>query len=164
MYSLQLQVSLVRFFRRVKSAFADAFTISHNLHKPFTLVWANTQKPRFVGFCWFAHILQISKPGDFSEIIKRIVLFISVFVVNMPHRGNTGYMQPSQSMRKLFLVINRNRPIPQASWATRTFADKIGAALMRLPHKIARFGVVVQNRSNMVSGNHEFEFTIKVVK
>jgi hypothetical protein len=35
---------------------------------------------------------------------------------------------------------------------------------MRLPHKIASFGVVAQNRSDMVSGNHEFEFTIRVAK
>jgi len=164
MQSFQLQVSLMRLLGRIKATFANAFAIRHNLHKPFTLVWANTQKPRLVSFGWFAHILQIPKPGNFSKIIKRIVLFISVFVVNMPHRKNTGYMQPSQSMRKLFLVINCNRPIPQASWTTGTFADKIGAALMRLPHKIARFGVVVQNRSNMVSGNHEFKFTIRVAK
>ena len=164
MYSLQLQVSLMRFFRRIKAAFADAFTVSHNLHKPFTLVRANTQKPRLVGLGCFAHILQISKAGNFSEVTKRIVLFISIFVVDMPRRRNAGYIQPSQSMRKLFLIINRNSPISQASWTTSTFADKIRAALMRLPHKIASFGVVAQNRSDMVSGNHEFEFTIRVAK
>ena len=154
----------MRLFWRIKAAFANAFAINHNLHKPFTLVRANTQKPRLVSFGWFAHVLQIFKTGNFSEIAKRIVLLVPVFVVNMPRRKNANYMQPSQPMSKLFLVVNGNRPIPPASWTTSTFTDKIGAALMRLPHKITSFGIVVQNRSDMVSGNHEFEFTIRATK
>ena len=56
MYSLQLQVSLMRFFGRIKAAFADAFTVKHDLYKPFSLMRANTKKPGFIGTGWLSQI------------------------------------------------------------------------------------------------------------
>jgi hypothetical protein len=32
------------------------------------------------------------------------------------------------------------------------------------PHKLSSVGVVLKNRSKMVSGNHEFHLTIEAVK
>lgn len=164
MQSLQLQVSLMRLFGRIKATFADAFAVCHNLHTPFSLVRGNTQETRFISFCWFSDILQIAKTRYFSKITKLIVLFVSVFMVYVKQRPLACHVHPRKPMSQFFFVVNCNSPITRVSWAARTFTDKIRAAAMRFPDKFASFWGIVKNRSDMVSGNHEFEFTIKGVK
>ena len=164
MYSLQFQVSLMRFFRRIKATFADAFTIDHDLHKPLSLVRANAKKPGFVGFGWFAHVLQVSKTCHFSKVVKFVVVLVSVFVVNMSRRKNTGHIQPRQTMRESFFVVDRNSPVAGICWTPCTFADKIRAAFVHFPHKLACVWVVVKDGSDMVSGNHDIQFTIGAAK
>jgi hypothetical protein len=164
MFSFQLQVFLIRFFGCVKTADANTLAVDHDLNSPFTLMCADTQKTRLVGKRWFAHVLQISKTVNLSKIFKRVVLLVSVFVINVPGWKRASYIQPSQSMRKSFLVIDRNSPVPGVCWTSCTFADKIGSAMMNLPKKLTSFRVVVKNGSDMVSGNHESEFTIGATK
>ena len=160
MYSLQLQVSLMRFFGRIKAAFADAFTVKHDLYKPFSLMRANTKKPGFIGTGWLSHVLQITKTRYLSKVVKSVVLFVSIFMVNMPGRKASGHVKPRKPVRKTLLVVYRNRPVPHIGWTSRSFTDKIGAAMMYFPNKLAGLWVVVKNGSDMVSGNHEYELTI----
>lgn len=162
MQSFQLQVSLMRLFRRIKSAFADAFALGHNLHAPFSLVRAHPQKPRFVSFCRFSHVLQIAKTRHFAEITKRVVLFISVAMIYMKQRPVSGHVRPRKAMRQYFFVVNCDSPIARTSWPPSTFTYKIRAAMMGFPKKLTSFWAVIKNRSDMFSGNHDFEFTIKV--
>lgn len=164
MQSLQLQVSLMRLFGRIKATFADAFAICHNLHTPFPLVRGNTQEARFISFCWFSNILQIAKTRYFSKVTKSIVLFVSVLMVYMKQRPLAGHVHPRKPMSQFFFVVNCNSPIAPISRTARTFTNKIWAAVMRFPDKFAGFWIVVKNRSDMVSGNHEFKFTIKGVR
>jgi hypothetical protein len=164
MQTLKLQVSLMRLLGRVKAAFANAFAIHHDLHKPFSLVWTDPQKPRLIGASWFSHVLQITKSRDFAKVVELVVLFVSIAVVYVKHRKRASHVQPRKPMGKTFLVVDCNRPVPGVGWATSTFTDKIRAAVMRLPDKITSLWVVIKDGSNMVSGNHEFEFTIGVTK
>ena len=164
MQTLKLQVSLMRLFGRVKAAFADAFTVHHDLNAPFALVCRNPQKARMIGFGRPAHILQIAKPGDLAEIFKTVVLLVAVFVVYVKRWLLSGHVQPRKTMSQSFLVANGNCPVACVGWTAGTLADKIGAAMVGFPNKFARFRVVVKNRSEMVSGNHEFQFTIGVAK
>ena len=162
MQSFQLQVSLMRLFRRIKPAFTNAFALDHKLHAPLSLVGAHTQKPRLVSFCRLSHILQVAKTRYLSKIIELIVLFISILMVYMSRRPFARHIQPRKPMGQFFLVVNCNSPIARTSRAASTFADKIRTATMHFPDKFAGFWVIVKNRSNMGSGNHEFDFTIKV--
>ena len=160
MYPFQIQVSLMRIFRRVKTAFADTFSGYHDLNAPFTLMRRNPQQPDFVGFGGAPHVLQITIPRYFAKIAESVVLFISVFVVDMPQRKIACHIQPCQSVRKPFLIIDCNSPVARVCWTARTFADKIGTALMSFPNKLSSIWVVNKNGSKMVSGNHDIEFTI----
>ena len=164
MQTLKFQVSLMRLLGRVKAAFTDAFAVHHNLNQPFVLVFANTKKSRFISLGWFTHVLKITKSRNFAEIFKTVVLFVAVFVINVKQRLLSGHVQPRKTMSQSFLVVDGNRPVACIGWTTCTFADKIGAAVMRLPNKFARFRVVVKNGSEIVSGNHEFQFTIGTTK
>ena len=164
MQSFKFQVSLMRLFRCIKAAFADAFAIYHNLNTPFVLVRGNPQEARMIGFGRAAHILQIAKPGDFAKIFKTVILLIAVFVVNVRRWLLSGHVQPRKAMSQSFLIVNGYCPIAGVGWTTGTFADKIGATMMCFPNKFARFRAVIKNRSEMVGGNHEFQLTIKAAK
>ena len=164
MQPFKLQVSLMRLLGRVKAAFADTFAVCHNLHSPFSLVNTDTKEARFVGFGWVPHVLQIAKTRNFPKIAKLIVLFVSVPVVYVKRRKSAGHVQPRKSVRQPFLVVDSNCPVPRVGRTTGTFTDKIGAAMMFFPDKNASLWVVVKNGLDMVSGNHDFEFTMKAAK
>lgn len=160
MLTFQFQVSLMRLFGRVKATFADAFAAHHNLNQPFVLVFANPQKTRLVSLGWFAHVLKIAKTRHFAQIFKSVVQFVSVYVVDVIGRQFACHVQPCKPVRQPFFVVDCNSPVACVSWTARAFADKIRSAFVGFPHKFARCRVVCQDRSNMVSGNHEFKFTI----
>lgn len=164
MQPFKLQVSLMRLFGCVKAAFADAFSVHHNLNKPFVLVPAHTEKAGFVGFCWLTHVLQIAKPRDFTKVFKPIVLLVAIFMVNVMQRRLSGHVKPRKPMCQSFLVVDGNCPIAGIGWAARTFADQIRSVMVSFPHKLACVGVIVQDGSNMVSGNHDIQFTIGQTK
>ena len=169
MHSFKLQVSLMRLFGRVKAAFANAFAIHHNLHSPFSLVSANTQKTYFVGFSWVSHILQIAKSGHLPQIHKRVVQLVSVDVVDVALRHVSRYVKPSQSMRQSFDIVDGNRNVTRAVARTCRFSDKIGAAMIFAPNKNASLHVVIQRFAQMFDGNvkfksHDIQFTIKATQ
>jgi len=164
MQTFKLQVSLMRLLWRVKAAFADAFAVRHNLHSPFTLMGADTKKTHFVGFGWVPHVLQIAKTGNLPKIAELVVLLVSILMVYVKQGKNAGHVQPRKPVRQPFLVVDGDCPVPRVGRTTGAFTNKIGAAVMLFPHKIASVWVVVENRSKMVSGNHDFQFTIKASK
>ncbi len=164
MYSFQSDISLMRFFGRIKAALANAFAVNHNLDSPFSLMSGHTQKTGFTGFCCYAHILQVTAPRYFSKIIESIVLLISVFVVNMTGRKRSGFIQPCETMREHFSIVNSDGPIACVCWTARKFADKIRSAIVSLPDKKPCVWVVLKDSAKMVSGNHEFDFTIRMAR
>lgn len=160
MLTLQFQVSLMRLLGRVEAAFTNSFAVRHNLNQPFVLVFADAQKTRFVSFGWFAHVLKIAETRYFTQIFKSVVQFVSVYVVDVISRQFAGHVQPCKPVCQPFFIVDRNSPIACISWTASTFADKIRSAFVSFPHKFTRRRVVFQDRSNMVSCNHEFKFTI----
>ena len=164
MQTLKFQVSLMRLLGRIKAAFTDAFAIHHNLRPPFSLMGANTKKTYFVGFGCLPHVLQVTKPGNLTKVAELIVLFVSILMIYVKQWKDACHVQPRKSVSQSFLVVDGNSPIPSVGWTTCAFTDKIGAAVMCLPDKITSLWVVIEDGSDMVSGNHEFEFTIGVTK
>ena len=164
MQSFKFQVSFMCLLGRIKTAFADAFSVYHNLNQPFVLVATYTKKTRFVCLCWFANVLQISKPINFSQVRECVVKFITIFMVNMKQWLLFSHVNPSKTMRQPFFIVNSYCPVAGISFASSTFTDKIRALTMGFPNKFTCFRAVVKNGSKMVSGNHEFHFTIKNIK
>jgi hypothetical protein len=169
MQTFKLQVSLMRLLGRVKAAFADAFAIYHNLHSPFSLVGTDTQKTHFIGFGGRSHVLQIAKSGHLPQIDKRVVQLVSVNVVNMTLGHVSSYMKPRQSMRQSFGVVDGDRNVSRAVGRSRSFSDKIGAAMVFTPSKNASLRVVIQRLAQMFNGNvkfgsHDIKFTIKATR
>ena len=169
MQPFKLQISLMRLFGRVKTAFTDAFTIYHNLHSPFSLVGADTKKAYFVGFGGSSHVLQIAKSSNLPQICKRIVQLVSVNVVNVAFRHVPSYIKPCQSMRQSFGVVDCDRNVSPAVNRPRSFPDKIRAAMVFAPSKNACLRVVIQRFAQMFNGNvkfgsHDIQFTIKATQ
>jgi len=160
MFSLGFQVCLVRFLWSVKATFAKSFSVVHDLHQPFSLVGAHPKKTRHVGFCWFSYVLQIFGSSDLSKILKTIVLFVAIFVVNMIFGKISGHVQPSKPVGQYFFVFDGNRPVPHVGWTSSNFSDKIWATLVRRPLENAGCRIVGQDRFDMVRCNHDSEFTI----
>lgn len=164
MQTLQLQVSLMRQFWRVEAAFAEPFAIHHDLYAPFTLMCGNAQKSGVVGFSRLAHVLKIAKPRNLAQVGKRVVLLVSVFVVNVMRRILTNHVKPCKPMGESFFVVDGDSPVAGNGWTASAFANKIRSACVLYPNKPACAGVVFENGSEMVSGNHEFQFTIGMTK
>ena len=156
------QISFMRFFRRVKTALSNPYTVNHNLHSPFALMCAYTKKTRFVSFCRFSHVLQITKSSNFAQIIKTVIDFITVFMIYVPGRWLAGHVQPCKPMGKIFFVVDSYRPIAKSCLTSCLFANKIGPSRIAKPHKFAGFWRILQDSFNVVSSNHESELTMKV--
>ena len=162
MLAFKFQVFLMRFFRRVKSACANTFAVNHNLRSPFTLMSANTQKTNFIGFGCFSHILQITKPSNLSQIGKRIIFFVSVNVINMLRGPFSGHINPSNTMRENFSVVNGNCPIASIGFRTCNFPQQIFTICSFYPNKMPCIWVILKDRSNMVRRYHDSHFSIRI--
>lgn len=160
-FSLQLQISLMRYFRCIKTTFTNMMSVDHNLNTPFTLMCRYSKKTRFVGFSWMSHVLKISESCNFSKIFKSVVLFISVFMINMTSRKTSGHVKPCKPVSKSFLIIDSNRPISCISWTTCNLSYKVWTTGVGFPNKNARDRIIIKNGLDMVSCNHECQFTIK---
>lgn len=164
-FTLKLQILLMRFFRRVKSAYAYSLPISHDLRSPFSLVSANPQKANFIGFSSRPYVLQIAKSSDLSQITKTIVFFIAVNMVNMVRRHFANYIKPRQSVRQSFNIVDSNTNVTRAMDRAGNFADKIRTPAMFAPSKNAGLRIIIQRLAQMFNGKvrfncHDVEFTI----
>ena len=164
-FTLKLQILLMRLFRRIKTAYAYSLPINHYLRSPFSLVSANTKQADFIGFSSGSHVLQIAKSSYLPQIAKTIVFFIAIDVVNMMRRHFASDIKPRQSMRQSFNIVNGNANVPCAMHRASNFTDKIRAPAMLAPSKNAGLRVIVQRLAQMFNGNvrfncHDVEFTI----
>lgn len=149
---LQSQIRFMRRFRSVKPGSAVTHAVCHKLHDPFTLVLANAEKPNFVGFSGFAHILKVSEPRHLAQVAKTIVALIAVYVVNMLRRPFTSHISPRETMRELLAVMNGYRPVTRRMFGPRRFANEVGAPLVCRPCKRTGIGVIVEARPQMRYG------------
>lgn len=169
MQTLKLQVFLMRLLGRVKTTYANAFAVNHDLRSPFTLMGANTQKTYFVGFSGCPHVLQITKPSNLPQVTERIVKFVSVNVVNMTIRHISRYMKPCQPMSKSFNVVDGYRKVASTVNGPRCFSDKIRTIVIFTPRKNTGLHIVIQRFAQMFNGNvkfrsHDIQFTIKAAQ
>ena len=166
MQTLKLQVLLMRLFRRIKTAYANSFSVNHDLRSPFSLMGAYAQKTNLVSFGGFSHVLQITKPRNLTQISKRIVQLIAVNVVYMTFGHVARHIKPRQSMRQSFNVMHGNRNVSRALSSASRFSDKIRSVMVFSPSKNAGLHVVIQRFAQMFNGNvgcnsHDIQFTIK---
>jgi len=154
----------MRFFWRIEAALANALAVGHDLHDPFALMLGNAQKSGLVGFSWFAYVLQIAKTRYFSKIVKSVVKFVAVNVINVARRPFTSHVQPRQPVRQSFLVVDGYGPVAHVGTASGAVPNQVQSVLMFFPRKIARMWVVVQHRTDMFNCSHDSQFTIGAAK
>lgn len=164
--SLHLQIRLMSGFGRFKPGLTVAHSVGHDLHKPLTLMFANTQKPTLIGFSGFSHVLKIARPRHLAQVAKTIVAFVAVYVVDMLRRPFTRDIRPRKAMRELLSVANGYSPIARRLRRTCYFPLKIGSCFMLGPNEKSRVGVVTKRRSQMLDsawwlGCHDNRFTIE---
>ena len=160
MHSLQFQVFLMRFFRRIKAAFANAFAVNHDLCAPFSLVRGYAKIAGLVCFSRASHVLQITKTRHFSKVAKTVVQRIAVDMVYVLNGPRAGHPCPCQSMRQTFFVMDSDSPVAHIRRASRYFSYKIWSSVMRFPHKYAGKRIVIQNGTDMLNGIHDINITI----
>lgn len=161
MLAFGFQVRFMRFFGGVKPAFTDAFAMRHELHSPFPLMCGYAQKTRLISFSWAAHILQVGKTVNIAQICKTIVLFVTVNVVNVLRWPFSGHVQPRQTMRQSFFIVNGNSPVARICRASRAAPDQIRTAIVDFPSKLARRRIVGKHGSDMFSRSHDLQFTMR---
>ena len=168
MQTLKFQIGLMRFFGGVKTAFANAFAVGHNLRSPLSLMGADTQKTNFIVFGGFSHVLQVTKPRNLAQVSKRIVQFIAVNVIYVPFRHVARNVKPSQSMRQSFNIVDGNRNVARAMRGACNFSNEIRTPMIFTPSKNAGLHVIRQRFAQMLYGNvgcnsHDIQFTIKAM-
>ena len=166
--ALGLKVRLMSLLWRVKSAFSDFASVCHQLHSPFALMATDTKKAAFVCFSCAFKVLKVSKAINFAQVVKSIVAFLTINMVNMLFRPIASHVQPSKPMSKYFSVVDSNSPIPSLRRRTGFFANQFGLVFVFKPKKIACFRLVTQKlfqlpQRDMVIRSHENEFTIKAI-
>lgn len=147
--SLQNQIRFMSRFRSVKPGLTVTHAVCHKLHNPFTLVPANTEKPDFVGFSGFAHVLKVAEPRHLAQIAETVVALIAVYMVNMLRRPFASYISPRKAMRELLSVIDSYSPVARRLRRSGWPPYKIRSLFMLNPCKKPRIGVVMERRAQM---------------
>jgi hypothetical protein len=147
---LQSQIRFMGRFRRFKPGLAVAHAVCHKLHDPFTLVPANAEKPNFVGFSGFAHVLKVAEPRHLAQVAKTVVALIAVYVVDMLRWPFTSHVSPRETMRELLAVMNGYGPVARRMFGSRYLTDKVWTPFVCRPCKRAGNGVIVEARPQMV--------------
>jgi len=102
--------------------------------------------PKYAAFVVYARvysILGIFRNGSISQIMKSIVSFNAIFMVNKVNRPIFGYIKPSQSMSGVKFIKNSYAYI----WvwlASRNIAHMNPAGRPDFPSKYSSFWIVMQ--------------------
>ena len=160
-----IKVRFMGGFRGIKTGFADKFTVYHYLRAPFSLVGANPKQSNFISFGSFSNVLKVTKSRYLTKIAKTIVLFISVYVVDVLRRPVSGVVGPRQSVRELLSIVNGDSPVSRRLFSARPLTDKIRSIFVAFPRKDTRVRIVGQRGPQMLYGAgrvvcHDNAFTI----
>ena len=153
MFTFKLQIFLMRFFWRVKPAYANSLPLRHYLNTPFTLMQRHAKQLSFISFGSLPHILKVSKSRYFAQIRKTIIKFVSVYVVNMRFGPNSICVKPSQPMRESFSVKHTNGEIAVRANTSGNATNKILPSFSFFPCKNAGSRAIQQHLSNIRKRN-----------
>jgi hypothetical protein len=143
----------MRFFWRIKPAYANSLPPRHYLNTPFTLVQRHAKQLSFISFGSLTHILKVSKSRYFAQISKTIIKFVSVYVVNMQFRPTSSCVEPSQPVRKSFSVKHTNGEIAVRTDTSCNATNKILPSFSFFPYKHASSRAIQQYLSNIRKRN-----------
>jgi hypothetical protein len=99
------------FFWGIKTAYFDMLAVEHYLRAPFSLVKRYASEARCIVAVWLAYIMQILRSAHITKIVKSVVNFVAVYMVDMVIRPFIHHVKPSQPMRAVSSAFDRYAPI-----------------------------------------------------
>lgn len=104
----------MRFLGSIESTNPFSLAINPNGGDPIALVLCPmyTEKSGFVVAPAAMHVLHIKSVRSYAQIIDAIASLFSVLVIDFSFRPMTVNIQPSETMRPVFRVLDANHSIP----------------------------------------------------
>lgn len=99
-----------------------------------------------------ARILHVLGLGRGPEVLKSIIVSDAVYVVDLRFRPLPGHIKPCQTMSILLLAIDHDGPVAYRHPIAGRFASVALKASRLQPNENARFGIVLENFAQALSG------------
>ncbi len=99
------------FFWCIKTTYLDMLTVEHYLRAPFSLMERYASKTRCIIAVWVSYVVHILRSAYVAQIIKSVVNFVAVYMIDVMIRPFTSHIKPSQSMRAISPAFNGYAPV-----------------------------------------------------
>lgn len=153
MQTLKFQIGLVRFFGGVKPTNQRIYTVCANSSAPTftTFKFRNTQKTAsFIARVCSFLILNVACCRNITKIVKRIVARIAVDMVYIANRPAASYIKPRQSVNVIAPFVDTNNRVSFGFSVPSNRPWNNFTARFNAPSKLPCFGIVVQQRTQLV--------------
>jgi hypothetical protein len=138
------KINLMGFFGRSEIAQPMRFAAMRYISAPFILEEYNAHKPRFIPVIWLTNILRIAGFVYNAQIIKSVIAFYPVNVINKALWPFIGHIQPCQTMRFIDTAFNTYCKVSFFVSASGNVADFDRSTRANSPSKNARIGIISQ--------------------
>ena len=143
------KISLMSFFRCREVAQPMCLAFMRYAGAPFILVKYDAHKAGFISLIRLTNILRIAGFVDNTQIIKFVVAFNPVNVINKLGRPFIGHIQPCQPMRFINAAFDTYRKVSFFVWAPSYIANFNCSTRANQPSKKPRIGVISQYISQL---------------
>lgn len=147
------QIGLMRFLWRSVVTKPFGLTVNGHTCPPFVLIPDDTHKTGFVPFVWFANVLGISFRAYITQVLKSVIRFVAVNVINQSNRPTIVKIEPRKPMCFIDTTPNANCSVSFFVNYTRSIASFNSAAGTYGPRKCASFRVVLKYLLQFFCGN-----------
>ena len=144
-------------FWRTKSTKPNVFAINNNLSTPFIAMTIprNTNKPVFVSFCG-RKVLSVLRSISLSQIVKLIVAWVAINVVNVFVRPTPMNIKPCQSVSQIACGIDGNGQSSISGSVSSNITNFDVSFSTYTPCKQSSFGIVMQQLTHKFWGKIRF--------
>lgn len=165
MLTFDFQVGLMRFLRSIKPSNQRMHAVCANPRAPSLAASQLRHTQQSAGFipCMRSFlILNVACGRYVAQIFERVVARIAINVVYIACRPHAGHVKPCQTIGAVPLFIYANDAIPlglnvSSNCSRNNFSTRFDA-----PNKVAGFGVVVQQCTQLVKCNVKMAHAISL--
>jgi len=143
------KICLMGFFRCFEVAQPMRLAFMRYVSAPLILEKYNPHKTGFISLIWPTNILGIARLVNNAQIMKSVIVFNSVDVVNNTVRPSISHIQPCQTMRFIDAAFNTYRKVSFFVGASGSIANFDRSTWANQPSENPRVGVISQYISQL---------------
>lgn len=154
-FPLSLKICLMSLFWRIKPSNKDLRSVGANsgsISVPVSKSGNAKIMACFVSVMFFSLILDVSRSSNISQIVKTVVLCISIYMVNIMLRPFSGNIKPSKSAGPVSNSVNSNDSITVWTNVPSLYAGNNLATSFFSPRKNSSFGAIVERLAEVFNG------------